>query len=97
MGKQDVQGFTDSPNAVLARIGYVIDALGSSWEAPTQAEATLLQQAEQLLRSALARFNDVVGGDVATYRRRLEQAQVHIFPAPQPLTIDWTPSSGSMN
>jgi len=95
VGEQDVQGFTDSPNAVLARIGYVIDALGSSWEAPTQAEGELLQQSEQLLRAALGRFNDVVGDDVAAYRRRLEQAQVQLFSAPEPLTMDWTPSSGS--
>ncbi len=89
VGKQDIQGFIDSPNAVLPNIGNVIYSVGSSWEAPTAAETAYLQQAEQLLQAALARFNGVMTDDVAAYRRRLEAAHVEVFPAPGTLTMDW--------
>ena len=89
MGKQDIQGFIDSPNAVLPKIGNVIYSVGSSWEAPTAAETAYLGQAEELLQAALARFNRVMTQDVAAYRRRLETAHVEVFPAPGTLTMDW--------
>jgi photosystem II stability/assembly factor-like uncharacterized protein len=89
MGKQDIQGFIDSPNAVLPKLGTVIYSVGSSWEAPTRAETAYLEQAEQLLQAALARFNRVMTEDVAAYRRRLETAHVELFPAPGTLTLDW--------
>jgi hypothetical protein len=89
MGKEDIQGFIDSPNAVLPQIGNVIYSVGSSWEAPTAAETAYLQQAEQLLQAALARFNAVISDDVAAYRRQVDAAHLSVMPALEPLTMDW--------
>jgi photosystem II stability/assembly factor-like uncharacterized protein len=90
MGKEDIQGFIDSPTAVLPRIANVIYAVGSSWEAPTAAETASLQQADELLQAALARFNAVETQDVAGYRRRVEAAHVELLPAEGALTLDWS-------
>ena len=93
VGRQDVQGFVDSPRAVMARLGNVGYALESSWEAPTAAAAASLEQAEQLLRTALARYNAVVDDDVAAYARRVQAAGVEVFTSPDPMTLNWTPAS----
>ena len=89
MGKEDIQGFVEDHNAVLQRIGTVIYSVGSSWDAPTAAEETEMEQADALLQAALARYNSVMTEDVAAYRRRLEAAHVSVMPAVEPLTIDW--------
>ncbi len=92
VGPQDTQGFLDASKAVLYRIGYAIDAISSSWEAPTPAQQAYVQQGEQALEAALPRFNRVMSEDVAAYRRRLEATQVELLPAQQPLTMDWRPA-----
>jgi photosystem II stability/assembly factor-like uncharacterized protein len=89
-GPQDAQGLLVSESTVLARIGYVIRSVGSSWDAPTQAETSLMQQADEVLKVALDRYNGVVSQDVAAYRQRLQAAQVQVFPQPETLTVDWT-------
>ncbi|MCG6956826.1 MAG: hypothetical protein LJF04_12625 [Gemmatimonadetes bacterium] len=88
-GEEDVQGFADAPNAVMSRIGGVMYDLSSSWDAPTKNATMMMQQAEELLQTALARYNQVVNEDVAAYRRRLEAAQVQVFTAPATLTREW--------
>ena len=88
-GEQDIQGFSDYPNAVLARIGRVIYSVGSSWEAPTAAETAELQQAEQLWQAALTRFNALETHEVAAYRRQVQAANLEMFPAEGTLTMDW--------
>ncbi len=94
-GDEDVQGFADAPNAVLGRIGGVMYALTSSWDAPTRDADMLLRQADQLLQSALARFNGVVSDDLAAYRRRVEAADVQILTAPGSLSMEWRPGGSS--
>lgn len=88
-GRRDVQGFLGGGNTVLSRIGDVLGALGSSWDAPTQAQMTYLQQAEQTLEAALVRFNRVVSQELAAYRRQVEAASVEAVPGTQPLTLEW--------
>lgn len=93
-GEQEVQGFVSAPNAVLGRIGGVLYALTSSQDAPTPEARRLQEQADQLLQSALARYDAVVGEDLQAYRRRLDAADVHLFTLPEPLTMSWRPSGG---
>ncbi len=88
-GDEDVQGFADAPNAVLGRIGGALYALTSTWDAPTRDANMLLDQADQVLGSALSRFNAVVSDDLAAYRRRLDAAAVQIFTMPGTLTMAW--------
>jgi hypothetical protein len=89
VGPQDTQGFRDASRAALYRIAYAIDAIGSSWEAPTAAELAYLKQGEQALEAALPRYNRVMSEDVAAYRRRLAAAQVDLIPTAETLTPDW--------
>jgi len=93
-GAQDLQGFAAAPNAVLGRIGGVLYALTSSSEAPTTEALRLQEQADQLLQSALARYNAVVGDELTAWRRRLDDADVQLFALPGALTMTWTGSGG---
>ena len=93
-GEQELQGFADAPNAVLGRIGGVLYALTSSADAPTPEARRLQEQADQLLESALARYNTVVGEDLPAYRRRLDAAEVQVFAQPGTLTTEWKGPSG---
>jgi hypothetical protein len=89
VGPQDTQGFLDASRAVLYRIAYAIDAMGSSWEAPTAAELAYVQQGEQALQAALPRYNRVMSDELAAYRQRLGAARVELLPVPETLTPDW--------
>jgi photosystem II stability/assembly factor-like uncharacterized protein len=89
VGPQDTQGFRDASKAVLYRIAYAIDAMSSSWEAPTAAELAYFQQGEQALQAALPRYNRVMSEEVAAYRQRLAAAQVELLPVQETLTPDW--------
>jgi hypothetical protein len=94
MGRQGVQGFVDSPNAVMGRIGNVQYTLSSSWEAPTHAANEMYEQAGQLLESALTRFNGVVNAEVAAYRSKVQAAGVDLVPAAGTLSTSWRPAGG---
>ncbi len=88
-GRRDIQGFLGGGGNVLSRMGEVLGALESSWDAPTQAQMAYLEQAEQVLQAALVPFNRVMGEDVAAYRARVTAANVETVPAAQPLTLEW--------
>ena len=93
-GPREIQGFRGGGNQVLSRIGEAIGGLSSSWDAPTQAQLTYLQHAEQVLQAALPRFNRVISEDLAAYRRQLEAAWVEQIPAGGPLTMEWRREGG---
>ncbi len=74
----------DSP---ARRIGYVGGSLGSSWDAPTPAQLTYLQQAESMLRTALAELNRVFDTDVAAFRGQVEGAGISFLEPAEPLEM----------
>ncbi len=74
----------DSP---MRRIGYVGGSLGSSWDAPTPAQLTYLQQAESMLQTALAELNRVFAEDVATFRGQVEGAGISFLEPAEPLQM----------
>jgi hypothetical protein len=61
--------------------------MGSSWDAPTQAQEIRLQQAEALLQDALAEMNRVFAEDVANFRSQVQSADIAFLEAQEPLTM----------
>jgi hypothetical protein len=88
-GPQDIQGILRRPDAVFSLMFGVQGSLGSSWGAPTEAEMIYLQQAEERLEAALAQVNKALTEDVAAFRREIEAAGLELFPALEPLSMDW--------
>ncbi len=75
---------SDSP---LRRIGYVGGSLGSSWDAPTPAQLTYLEQAESMLQAALADLNRLFAEDVAAFRGQVEGAGISFLEPAEPLQM----------
>ena len=60
-----------------------------SREAPTEAERLHLRAAEEDLKQALERTNRIFAEKVARFRERVASGDVELFPAKEPLSIDW--------
>ncbi len=93
-GPRDIQGFTNDPDAVLTRLGRAMGQLSPSWDAPTETQLLMAQQAEARLERGLSDVNAVLAGPVAEFRRRVEAAGLELFPAIQPLTMEWKADGG---
>jgi len=89
MGRTDKQGSYRDPDVVISRISGVSRSLTTSWDKPTQAQMTYLRQAEEALEETLEKFNHVFETDVATFQKRVEEANFDLFPTSEPLSIDW--------
>ena len=72
-------------NNVFRQMGYVSGSLGSSWDAPTQAQMYYLQHAEAALQDALVELNRVFDEDVANFRGQVESAGIAFLEAKDPL------------
>jgi hypothetical protein len=70
---------------VLSKIGYPLNALQSSWDAPTPSQLEYLARAESLLREVLADFNALYAGDVAQFREAVRKENVVLLPEYPPL------------
>lgn len=88
-GPQDIQGFTDGPDAVISRVGEVYGSLASSWDAPTESQRTAWRQAEPILQTGLDAVNRFLNQDLAPFRQRATAALLEVFPAVDPLSLDW--------
>jgi alkanesulfonate monooxygenase SsuD/methylene tetrahydromethanopterin reductase-like flavin-dependent oxidoreductase (luciferase family) len=67
-------------------------ALGSSWDAPTEAQRIYLEQAEARLAEVLEEVNQVFAEDVPAFRQQVGQARLELFPEEEPLMLDWVRS-----
>ncbi len=90
-GPQDIQGFVRRPTAVMTMIGGAAGSLGSSWDAPTEAQMMALEQAEARLSGALADVNQILTGDFATFRNAAIELNLELAKGQEPLTLDWRP------
>lgn len=84
-GPRDIQGFTSDPDAFFSRIGLAYGQMRSSWEAPTEAQRIMLQQAETRLQELLSAVNHALTRDVAEFRERVLAYGVELFPRFEPL------------
>ena len=88
-GPEDIQGFTDSPDAVVARVSDVYGSLASSWDGPTETQRMAWRAAEPILTRGLEAVNRLLTEDVARFRQRANAALVDVFPAADPLSVNW--------
>lgn len=86
-----VQGMTRRPNTAAARLNSVLRSLSSSWDSPTPTQETYLRQAESVLESALRDFNKTFSEAVPTYKAKVEQANLSLFPESGMLDLNWKP------
>jgi photosystem II stability/assembly factor-like uncharacterized protein len=70
---------------VLGKIQYPLQAMQSSWDAPTPAQLAYLERAEAQLRTVLADFNKLFAEDVAKYREEVRAKNVTLFGEEPPL------------
>jgi hypothetical protein len=78
---------------VLTRLQRVYSSLGSSGDAPTEAQQLSLGWAETALEDALADLNRVLADDVAPFRSLLAESGLELVPDVRGLDIDWIPES----
>jgi photosystem II stability/assembly factor-like uncharacterized protein len=72
-------------NDVMAKLGYPLYSMQSSWDAPTAAQLTYLERAEKQLRETLIDFNKLFAEDVAKYREDVRKENVVLLPEQPPL------------
>ncbi|HEX6084489.1 MAG TPA: hypothetical protein VF266_08180, partial [Thermoanaerobaculia bacterium] len=70
---------------VLSKIQYPMQAMQSSWDAPTPAQLGYLARAEALLRTVLADYNKLFAEDVAKYREEVRAKNVMLVAEDPPL------------
>ena len=72
----------------LAKISYALRNMGSSWDAPTPAQLTYLEQSRDLLQEVLADFNRLFQEEVTAFRRQVWEAGIVLLPETEPLRLD---------
>jgi photosystem II stability/assembly factor-like uncharacterized protein len=72
---------------VLSKIQYPMQAMQSSWDAPTPAQLGYLARAEALLRTVLTDYNKLFAEDVARYREEVRAKNVMLIAEESPLTV----------
>jgi hypothetical protein len=76
------KGIVDSSTLPWPRIGYVLGALQSSWDAPTDAERAYLLQARAASEPVLSDEETLFTTDVAVFRAALESAGIGLLRSP---------------
>ena len=89
-GPEDRQGMPGDPDAVMNQVGGVYGSLASSWDGPTTSQQIGWRVAEKALQAGLQAANRVLSQDVATFKQRVGAVLMGVFPATDPLSIDWT-------
>jgi hypothetical protein len=72
---------------VVRLIGRASGSLGSTWDAPTQAQHYRLQQAEAILQESLEEFNRLFAEDVVQFIDQVEGAGLSFVQPKEPLTM----------
>ncbi len=82
---EEVQGIVRERKSVEARLERAYFSLSSSYDAPTDAQRTLIRNAEDRLEEAVDETNRVFAEDVAEFRRTVRDAGLEFFPEKEPL------------
>jgi hypothetical protein len=70
-----------------SKITYISGSLSSAWDAPSEAQRTNLQRAEELTRKRLDEVNRFYAADVAAFRAKVQEQEVQLLPEQEPLKI----------
>lgn len=84
---EDAKGIVYSDDRVWNMAGYALGSLQSSWDAPTEAQLTYLDRAEQAARAVLSDLNEVITSELAPFRQAARQAGLELLPEEEPLEI----------
>jgi hypothetical protein len=68
----------------FSKARYVLRSLGSSWDAPTEAQRAYLRQAEAAASAVLKDFNQLFDTEVAEFRRKVRETKIELLPEPAP-------------
>jgi hypothetical protein len=68
-------------------LGYVGGSLGSSWDAPTQAQTIYMTHAETMLQEAVGALNAVFAEDVAAFRTMAADVEAKFLEPVEPLSL----------
>lgn len=79
--RTDIQGRSAS-NYAFAKIGDAIGRLYSSWDAPSSADRSYMQLAEDRLDEAMQDVNQIFEEDVAEFRRVAREAGIELLSRP---------------
>jgi photosystem II stability/assembly factor-like uncharacterized protein len=74
-------------NDALSKIGYPMNAMQSSWDAPTSSQLDYLTRAETATREALADLNKLFAEDVAKFREEVRKQNLVLLPDVTPLEL----------
>ena len=70
---------------VMSKLGYPLNALQSSWDAPTPSQLDYLARAEALLAEVIADSNKLFADDVAKFREAVRKENVVLLPEYPPM------------
>jgi photosystem II stability/assembly factor-like uncharacterized protein len=87
-GPRDIQGFSSDPNAFFSKIRLAYGQMSSSWEAPTQAQRIMLEQAEARLTELLPIVNAALTQGLTQFREQALAHGVELFPTFTALEMD---------
>jgi hypothetical protein len=82
------QGIFSGPPTTFDRLRRAGFSLGSSWDAPTEAQTIMLERAEAALDTALEELNHVFAEDVAAFRVQAQAADLALIPEYDELSIE---------
>ncbi len=85
------KGIVAEDNA-MSKIGFMQFSLGSSWDAPTDAQMRYMKEAETRLQKAVDALNQFEAGDLAKFREEVVQSDVGLLPTLEPLKIGAPPA-----
>ena len=78
----------EPPTAVMSYVGRaLLQALQSSFDAPTEAQMAWLARAEAAYRAVLPDYNKLFAEDVATFREAVRKQNVELLPEYKP--VEW--------
>lgn len=77
----------EPPTAVMSYVGRALQALQSSFDAPTEAQMAWLARAEAAYRAVLPDYNKLFAEDVATFREAVRKQNVELLPEYKP--VEW--------
>ena len=80
----DTKGIVASDDA-LSAIQYASGAISSTWQEPTPAMRSYLNEAERRVGVALAELDEVMAGDVAAFRAKVKETELRLLPEWEPL------------
>jgi photosystem II stability/assembly factor-like uncharacterized protein len=83
----DIKGLVEDETTALSQVENVRRVVGSSWEAPNATAKVYFDEADTVVKAALADFNKLYAEDVPAFHRKLADAKVDLLSDQGPIEI----------